>query len=617
MPSRRFLSLLLLASLYTGLNALTPLRIDDAAYETYARHIARDPLDPYGFAVFWYDVPMRANEVLAPPVLPAYLALARRLVGERPWLWKLALWPWALLLVWALADLFHRFAPGPRSEVVGPWLVVFSPLLLPTFQLMLDVPALALSLAGLALFLRALERSSGSLAALAGLAAGLAIETKYTGALAPAVMFLAALTRVGRPEGDRPFAPMLLWGAAALTALHLFLGWELLVALLYGRSHFLLALSGGSGILGRLGQLEFLFTYLGGLAPAAGLIGLAALGFSRRFLLLAAGAVGLGFLLIALVGTRFVNDLAPGKPVVFELAEVVFLLFGFAGAMVTAAIAWKLWVQDRGPERRTTAFLLLWLGLEVAGYVPLTPFPAARRVLGVGIVLALIVGRLASRTCVTPERRQTLRALAAGGIALGLVYFALDWRGAWVHREAAARAAHWLEGRGEGRVWYVGHWGFQYYAERLGARPVVPLYDPPEDDGPGRPIPLPVPTVLRRGDWLVVPDARLEQQWIRLGPAVAELERTIVLEPWLPVRTMPCYYGGRTPLSHDEGNWLEVRIYRVREDFTPEPAPPGEASRDRPRSPVAGLRRQTRGPAKSGKSAHPEEPMWLRCALCR
>jgi hypothetical protein len=37
---------------------------------------------------------------------------------------------------------------------------------------------------------------------------------------------------------------------------------------------------------------------------------------------------------------------------------------------------------------------------------------------------------------------------------------------------------------------------------------------------------------------------------------------------------VPCFYGGRTPLEHHEGTRLEVRIYRVTEDFVPAP---GEA----------------------------------------
>ena len=79
-------------------------------------------------------------------------------------------------------------------------------------------------------FLTACDRGSFGKAVLAGLAGGLAMETKYTGALAPAVMLLAAAT-TGRWR---------LWPAAAVTAAQVFFTWEFLISLLYGKSHFLL-----------------------------------------------------------------------------------------------------------------------------------------------------------------------------------------------------------------------------------------------------------------------------------------------------------------------------------------------------------------------------------------
>src|SRR5262249_14631642 len=163
------------------------LVIDDAAYVYYARQVAHKPLDPYGFAVFWWEVPLPANHVLAPPVLSYWLAPAVAFFGEWPLLWKLWLFPFALLLVWALLALFRRFARG--VEVPLTWLTVLSPALLPAFNLMLDVPALALSLTSVEWFFRACDRDSLGRAEFAGLIAGLAMETKYTAFLAPAAMF--------------------------------------------------------------------------------------------------------------------------------------------------------------------------------------------------------------------------------------------------------------------------------------------------------------------------------------------------------------------------------------------------------------------------------------------
>jgi hypothetical protein len=295
----RFFGVFLLAALYTGLNAPKPLHIDDAAYEYYARQMASRPLDPYGFALFWWDRPQPANEVLAPPVFPYSWALLRSLTGERPWLWKLGLFPWALLLVGSLYALLRRFCRG--VEGVCTVLLVLSPALLPSLNLMLDVPALALGLAALNLFFRAADRDSFALAAWAGLLAGLAMQTKYTAFLVPAAMLLYAAT-----HGRLRLAPV-----AGLVALQVFVTWEFLTALLYGRSHFLLALSAGDPLLSRVGQLPFLFSHLGGVAPPGILLALAALGLRRLALVACAAVALLGYAAITLLDVRFVSTAAP------------------------------------------------------------------------------------------------------------------------------------------------------------------------------------------------------------------------------------------------------------------------------------------------------------------
>ena len=82
---------------YTLINAFKPLTIDDTHYHSVAAQVAQHPLDPYGYAAFWWANPEVANEVLAPPLLPYYWAPAIRLFGERPFLWKLWLFPIAVL----------------------------------------------------------------------------------------------------------------------------------------------------------------------------------------------------------------------------------------------------------------------------------------------------------------------------------------------------------------------------------------------------------------------------------------------------------------------------------------------------------------------------------------
>src|SRR5260370_9675468 len=104
-------ALALRALLYTLFNSAKPLTIDDTAYYYFADHLSRQPLDPYGFTVFWWNEPEPANEVLAPLVLPYWWSLAIRLFGMNPFLWKLWLLPFSLLFVFSLHALLRPFAP--------------------------------------------------------------------------------------------------------------------------------------------------------------------------------------------------------------------------------------------------------------------------------------------------------------------------------------------------------------------------------------------------------------------------------------------------------------------------------------------------------------------------
>ena len=230
-PRRRsacpHLALIGLATLFTLLDAVKPLVIDDPAIRPYAVQIAQKPFDPYGFEMFWYDRPEPANKVLTPLLLPYWLAVPIRLFGEQPFLWKLWLFPFAYLFSTALYRLADRIVG--RFQLLLTAFTLFSPAFLPSFNLMLDIPAIALNLTALTLFMRSCDRTSQPLAAAAGLVAGLAMETKYTGLTSPATILLYGLM----------FGRLGLAVFAAVAAAFLFSGWEFFLYLRYGQSHFI------------------------------------------------------------------------------------------------------------------------------------------------------------------------------------------------------------------------------------------------------------------------------------------------------------------------------------------------------------------------------------------
>lgn len=478
-----------LAVLLTALNALKPVHVDDSTYLAFARQIARHPLDPYGFALLYFNTPLPAHRVLAPPVFCYWFGAGVFLFGEQPVVWKLWLLPFALTLVAAVWRLARRFAPGLERPLT--LMTVMSPTVLPGFNLMTDVPCVALSLTAIALFISACDCRLWGRAAIAGLVAGLAMQTKYTGFLAPAAMLAYAIL-------NRGFAR---WLVTTAVAALLFASWEGFVLWRYGESHFQFHLHNQAGqVAGR------------------------------------------------------VNLLNPLGILVLQTAPAALLLF--------AAVLLRAGVRALRPSGRDGWFLVLWVVLELAGYFALTPYAAVRRVMGLSVALTLLGGNLAVRA--GPALRNPVRFVAALGVLLGLLYYGVDLQEARAEEEIVEKAADWIRQRDpEAHIWYMGYWGFQYYAERAGMKQVIPGLGGEEFTGAA-------PSEMRAGDWLVFPEKEIPQQLIVLDAQEVEPVHRVEVRDGLPFRTLPGYYnGGTSPLRWADGPRCAAVIARVRRNFVP------------------------------------------------
>jgi hypothetical protein len=574
------LALLLLAVLHTAGNLAKPLHIDDAAYYYYARQATQKPLDPYGFEMFWYDNPEPANEVLAPPALSYWWSLSMRIdhavssaTGiemERPWIWKLGMVPFSLLFIGCLYTLFRHFARG--LEMPLTWLTVISPTFWPSLNLMLDIPTIALSLLAILLFKWACDRGAPGLAALAGLVAGLAMEMKYTAFLTPAVMLLYSLF----------LGKFRLWPVAGIVAAQVFVVWELLIALLYGESHFLYhyRLRAHEGWLHKVWLLLPMLGVLGSLAPALVLLALKGMRVPWPFLVAVAFVAILGYGLVACMEEkdsrlitfidRYISAGASKPHLPFQ--ECWFGAWGaFLVGTTVCAAALLAGIYPRPVNfralsnrinrrrffprhsHRVIAFLVLWLLLEIAGYTMLTPFVAVRRLMGVIIVATLIVGSLAARTCRLRGGRGILWAIAGYGMLMGLGFTALDWRDAQAEREAVERSVEFINARGGGKVWFASHWGFQYYAEHAGMEMISPTE-----------------SRLEKGDWVVIPDEMITKQHFDEESIPRGRETDVVIDDWIPLQTVWCYYLGYTAVENRSEPRVKVRIYRVTAPCIPE-----------------------------------------------
>src|SRR5262249_1047414 len=136
-------------------------------------------------------------------------------------------------------------------------------------------------------------------------------------------------------------------------------------------------------------------------------------------------------------------------------------------------------------------------------------------------------------------------------MSLGLVFYAVDLRDAVAEKQAAEEAARLVPPE-ESTVWYLGAWGFPYYAESAGMKPPVPGQSQRNEGG----------GLVGGGPFGGGPKETTPQDQARLEK-VHRLEVT----DSVPLRTVAGYYGSRIPLEPCTGSRVIVTVYRVRADF--------------------------------------------------
>lgn len=522
-----------LAALITLLNACKPPVIDDPAFLSYAQHFADHPDKPYAFTYYG----KQANDNLVPPMLPAWLACGIPLVGNDPVALKLWLFPILLLYVASLLALLRRFAPGMQTPFLV--LTVMSPALLPSINVMLDIPVLAFGLSAVAIYLRAVERNSLWLALLAGLLAGIAMETKYTGFVLPALFIVHAWY-----HGNWRTAI-----AAAAAAITFFVGCEAWIARAHGDSHFILAMfarkrADHSFRLPRL--VAAAIALLGGLGCILMLVGATALGATRRGVWFGFASLLVGFALIVFVPDSCSTLLRNGSIKLLTVSNIVFVPMGLAFLTVVGMTVRRLQlVAPDAAARQTDRFLVGWLVLEMMCYLGISPFPAVRRLFGILMVSTFLIARMASRTCIRAEQQSRIAWLSGVGALLGLAFYAVELRDALAERDSFRGAVQFVREREpNARIRFVGSWGFVHHSEREGL-----VWSPNWGED------------VQPGEWLIH-DPR---DGMKLHPeAVRNLEwmGSIAIEDRLTVSTQRTFYESRSPLMHYEKPHAQVDVYR-------------------------------------------------------
>ncbi len=489
MSRRESAILVALWLLATALNVGKPYHVDDTFYLEQARWIAAHPDRPTSGLVFWEGAaPLPFHRVgNHAPLVPALQALVIAGFGDSSIALHLLTSVFTAIAILLTHALAKRHAPRPDDEVqplVITALVIVSPAFLAEQNVMLDVPLLC---AWLAFFVALDHAPRPSAFVAAGAALALALLVK----LGSIVLLVALVIEAGRAWRARsisasvlvlslaiPIGALALWALASLEEVGEIAFLSRALDVVGPTTQRSILENAGIG----LGRSGLFVIVLGGIAPALLVFlpaHLARLGDRR--LAMTAITVAVVLLVVArtlvpVVARANHLDALANEPIAHSVLRVIDLSLGVG----MLAIAWSRARGGDDVDRR----LALWLALGAFAAIGLTPFLAARHVLLVLVPAWLLLAR--ADVLALPRARHGALALA---VAVGVGAAIADHRIAGVYADRAPRLYDQSRALSPtGRVYTVGHWGWQEHARAAGFETYVPGH-----------------TVLAVGDLLVEP----------------------------------------------------------------------------------------------------------------
>lgn len=437
--------------------------MDDTVFMREAQHAVEDPLHPTAFDMTWAHEPERVSQRVPTGPVIAWLLVPSALDGGAEWVAhavELAMLWMAILFTVALARRFGVTDTG--AAVAGLLLVAMPAVPAMAGTAMPDVPAMALGVGGVERLAAWGEDRRASQGVLAAALLGFAALTRSHVVLLVGVGIVLLLRHApsARSWRDRLSLHLPLLGAVLVMG-------AVTVATRdpqYGAGSIFEAAAFFSSASGkRLAANAVAFPIHWVLAMALALPWTA---FRWRSMI-RSRSVPIAFAVGALLSVAALAYV--GRP-----SLTLGLVAGLGIGVLWDAIAdgWRRrdWVQ---------VALGLWLLIALCA-VPYAHLPAKLLVASAPAAALLVARELASRG--GKARWLVLGATLALGVCLGVAILRADAAAGDLERRAVKEMIAPRITAGQ-RVWIVGHWGFQWYAENAGARhaTLTPPYPEPGD----------------------------------------------------------------------------------------------------------------------------------------
>jgi len=476
-------------------------RIDDTHIVELTKQISREPFDPYGYTYNWHGKSEQVFDIQTNPVLvPAYLALWGRVFPLNEVSLHIAMLPFSLL---ALSS-FMRLARNCNVDSVPAAVLLCAS---PAFFLGSQV--LTMDIAMLAFFLMAIshaviysEGGNRLTLVLASLASFLCPLAKYNGVVL--IPILALLCIVCRHRKS-------LILVASMPILSLLL-WNTFTWLKYGKPHFLSIAAYQRSSLGT----QHLILTLGvlsaiglGVLPLATIVSALRICFARGLIALTSMSLFLGLWWMA---ATFLYGIVPALMLALSITVAIVLI----GIALDAG-----WIGIKTRDSRSL-LLVAWImcGLFFQGGLMFSSVRYALFLAPAFILLILCQSGRVTRQKSTPVSMLMLSLVWVIAVAIG------DRNIANMYRDFVSEEVAPLVKSNRVRFYFDGHWGFQYYAEKIGGEAID--VSKPQHFNPGDVL------AIAGNPWPSFPVERMES-------TPTALSRTIQRNPGWLIRTIDCH----------------------------------------------------------------------------